>query len=385
MTLFATSSDQQARATRPLSEPALTYFPDARSASDRDLVAGAPLLDRGVSVPHSDDSPPSVNSPRSGEHGHVPVLLDRCVELLTPALTRHHADGSGAVLVDATLGAGGHTERFLTDLPGLRVVGLDRDPNALRIAGDRLARFGDRVRFERTRYDGYWDDRQEPVVDGVLFDLGVSSMQLDLIDRGFSYAQDAPLDMRMDPDAPLTAAEILNTYDERTLTRLLREYGDERFANRIAARVVRRRATKPFVSTGELVEVLYEAIPAATRRTGGHPAKRTFQALRIAVNGELDSLRDALPAALAALSGGGRIVVMAYQSLEDKIVKSLFASATASRTPPGLPVELPGYEAEFAALTRGAEQADAAEIERNPRSAPVRLRALEKIAGKEDS
>ncbi|WP_208544977.1 16S rRNA (cytosine(1402)-N(4))-methyltransferase RsmH [Mycolicibacterium neoaurum] len=391
MTLFATSSDQQARATRPLSEPALTYFPDARSASDRDLVAGAPLLDRGVSVPHPDDSSHSVNpsksrpAPKSGEHGHVPVLLDRCVELLTPALTRHHADGSGAVLVDATLGAGGHTERFLTDLPGLRVVGLDRDPNALRIAGDRLARFGDRVRFERTRYDGYWDDRQEPVVDGVLFDLGVSSMQLDLVDRGFSYAHDAPLDMRMDPDAPLTAAEILNTYDERTLTRLLREYGDERFANRIAARVVRRRATKPFVSTGELVEVLYEAIPAATRRTGGHPAKRTFQALRIAVNGELDSLRAALPAALGALAGGGRIVVMAYQSLEDKIVKSLFASATASRTPPGLPVELPGYEAEFAALTRGAEQADAAEIERNPRSAPVRLRALEKIAGKEDS
>ncbi|MGN7781940.1 16S rRNA (cytosine(1402)-N(4))-methyltransferase RsmH [Mycolicibacterium sp. 22603] len=391
MTLFATSSDQQARATRPLSEPALTYFPDARSASDRDLVAGAPLLDRGVSVPHSDDSPHPVNSPRSGpapksgEHGHVPVLLDRCVELLTPALTRHHADGSGAVLVDATLGAGGHTERFLTDLPGLRVVGLDRDPNALRIAGDRLARFGDRVRFERTRYDGYWDDRQEPVVDGVLFDLGVSSMQLDLVDRGFSYAHDAPLDMRMDPDAPLTAAEILNTYDERALTRLLREYGDERFANRIAARVVRRRAVRPFASTGELVEVLYEAIPAATRRTGGHPAKRTFQALRIAVNGELDSLREALPAALAALSGGGRIVVMAYQSLEDKIVKSLFASATASRTPPGLPVELPGYEAEFATLTRGAEQAGAEEIERNPRSAPVRLRALEKIAGKEDS
>ncbi|ORA06199.1 16S rRNA (cytosine(1402)-N(4))-methyltransferase [Mycolicibacterium bacteremicum] len=331
------------------------------------------------------DQPDSGDSPKSGDHGHVPVLLDRCVELLTPALTRHHADGSGAVLVDATLGAGGHTERFLTDLPGLRVIGLDRDPNALRIAGDRLAQFGDRVRFERTRYDGYWADRAEPTVDGVLFDLGVSSMQLDLVDRGFSYAHNAPLDMRMDPDAPLTAAEILNSYDERALTRLLREYGDERFANRIAARVVRRRARQPFVSTGELVEVLYEAIPAATRRTGGHPAKRTFQALRIAVNGELDSLRAALPAALAALSGGGRIVVMAYQSLEDKIVKSQFAAATASRTPPGLPVELPGYEAEFASLTRGAEQADAEEIERNPRSAPVRLRALEKIAGKEDS
>ncbi|MGW0162373.1 16S rRNA (cytosine(1402)-N(4))-methyltransferase RsmH [Mycobacterium sp. NPDC003323] len=376
MTLFATSSDPDARATRPLSEPALAYFPDARSVSGRDPVAGARILDRGVALP---------DVPGSADHGHVPVLLDRCVELLTPALTRHHADGSGAVLVDATLGAGGHTERFLTELPGLRVIGLDRDPDALRIAGDRLAPFGDRVHFVRTRYDGYWADRDELTVDGVLFDLGVSSMQLDLVDRGFSYAHDAPLDMRMDPDAGLTAAEILNTYDERALTRLLREYGDERFANRIAARVVRRRARAPFVSTGELVEVLYEAIPAATRRTGGHPAKRTFQALRIAVNAELDSLREALPAALAALSGGGRIVVMAYQSLEDKIVKGLFTAATASRTPPGLPMELPGYEAEFVALTRGAEQADADEIERNPRSAPVRLRALEKVAGKDGS
>jgi 16S rRNA (cytosine1402-N4)-methyltransferase len=189
----------------------------------------------------------------------------------------------------------------------------------------------------------------------------------------------------MDPDAELTAADILNTYDERALARVLREYGEERFASRIASRVVKRRARQPLNSTAELVELLYEAIPAATRRTGGHPAKRTFQALRIAVNAELDSLRDALPASLAALSGGGRIVVMAYQSLEDKIVKGLFAAATASRTPPGLPVELPGYEAEFVSLTRGAEQADADEIERNPRSASVRLRALEKVAGKDDS
>ncbi|MGB5110105.1 MAG: 16S rRNA (cytosine(1402)-N(4))-methyltransferase RsmH [Mycobacterium sp.] len=372
MTFFATLSDPQARATRPLSEPALAYFPDARSASsDRDPVAGAPLDHRGVSVPH--------------DHGHVPVLLDRCVELLRPALTRHHSDGTGAVLVDATLGAGGHTERFLGELPGLHVVGLDRDPNALRIATERLAPFGDRFRSVRTRYDGYWADRDEITIDGALFDLGVSSMQLDLVDRGFSYSHDAPLDMRMDPDAELTAADILNTYDERALTRVLREYGEERFASRIAGRIVRRRARQPLRSTAELVELLYEAIPAATRRTGGHPAKRTFQALRIAVNAELDSLRDALPASLAALSGGGRVVVMAYQSLEDKIVKGLFAAATASRTPPGLPVELPGYEAEFVSLTRGAEQAGAEEIERNPRSASVRLRALEKVAGRDGS
>jgi 16S rRNA (cytosine1402-N4)-methyltransferase len=326
----------------------------------------------------------------SEDHGHVPVLLDRCVELLTPALTRRRADGTGAVLVDATLGAGGHAERFLSDLPGLRLIGLDRDPHALWIAGQRLAPFGDRVTLVRTRYDGLADavaqsgyrTGEVPLhVQGMLFDLGVSSMQLDQPERGFAYAADAPLDMRMDPDATLTAAEVVNTYDEKTLARVLREYGEERFAGRIAAQIVRRRARQPFATTGELVELLYQAIPAPARRTGGHPAKRTFQALRIVVNGELDSLRAALPAALDVLAPGGRIVVMAYQSLEDRIVKNQFAAATASRTPPGLPVELPGHEPEFVALTRGAERAGEHEIERNPRSAPVRLRALEKVGG----
>jgi 16S rRNA (cytosine1402-N4)-methyltransferase len=320
------------------------------------------------------------------EPAHIPVLLDRCVELLTPALTRHSADGEGAVLIDATLGAGGHAERFLTEFSGLRLIGLDRDPDALWIAGERLAQFGDRVMLVRTRYDGiegvlaqtgYWAGQ----VDGVLFDLGVSSMQLDRTERGFSYAADAPLDMRMDPDATLTAAEVLNTYDQKTLARVLREFGEERFASRIAAQIVRRRGRRPFATTGELVELLYEAIPAPARRTGGHPAKRTFQALRIVVNGELDSLRDALPAALGALAPGGRIVVMAYQSLEDRIVKNQFAAVTASRTPPGLPVELPGHEPDFVALTRGAERAGPEEIALNPRSASVRLRALEKVGG----
>ncbi|WP_448389745.1 16S rRNA (cytosine(1402)-N(4))-methyltransferase RsmH [Mycolicibacterium sp. XJ1904] len=379
MKLCTTSSDSAvdrhrhpARASRPLPEPALAYFPDARSAlSDRDLDAGA--LDGGNAMER-----------RSGDHGHVPVLLDRCVDLLTPALTRRSSDGEGAVLVDATLGAGGHAERFLTELPGLRLIGLDRDPDALWIAGERLSRFGDRVMLVRTRYDGIGrvlgDDRYRAShADGILFDLGVSSMQLDRTERGFSYAADAPLDMRMDRDAELTAAEVVNTYDQKSLTRLLREFGEERFASRIAAQLIRRRSRQPFRTTGELVELLYQAIPAPARRTGGHPAKRTFQALRIAVNGELDSLRDALPAALNALAPGGRIVVMAYQSLEDRIVKAAFASATASRTPPGLPVELPGHEPEFVALTRGAERAAPEEIERNPRSAPVRLRALEKV------
>jgi 16S rRNA (cytosine1402-N4)-methyltransferase len=379
MKLYTTSSNRtvdaaHARAAWPLPEPALAYFPNARSVlSGRDLDAGAFIKEVAMGS-------------NSGEHGHRPVLIDRCVELLTPALTREHADGEGAVLIDATLGAGGHAERFLTELPGLRLIGLDRDPDALWIAAERLAQFGDRVVLVRTRYDGiegvlaetgYWTSQ----VHGILFDLGVSSMQLDRTARGFSYSADAPLDMRMDPDAELTAAEVLNTYDEKTLARVLREFGEERFAGRIAKYIVRRRADRPFASTGELVELLYQAIPAPARRTGGHPAKRTFQALRIVVNGELDSLRDALPAALGALAPGGRIVVMAYQSLEDRIVKNQFAAATASRTPPGLPVELPGHGPEFVALTRGAERAGPEEIERNPRSAPVRLRAMEKVGG----
>jgi 16S rRNA (cytosine1402-N4)-methyltransferase len=376
-TLFDRAADPAlARASWPLPEPALAYFPNVRSAlSDRDLGAGALIKEVAMASKSGAD-----------DYGHIPVLLDRCVELLTPALTRQHADGEGAVLIDATLGAGGHAERFLTELPGLRLIGLDRDPDALWIAGERLAQFGDRVMLVRTRYDGiegvlaetgYWASQ----VHGILFDLGVSSMQLDRTARGFTYSADAPLDMRMDPDAALTAAEVVNTYDQKTLTRVLREFGEERYAARIAAQIVRRRADRPFATTGELVELLYQAIPAPARRTGGHPAKRTFQALRIVVNGELDSLRDALPAALGALAPGGRIAVMAYQSLEDRIVKNQFAAATASRTPPGLPVELPGHGPEFVALTRGAERAGPDEIELNPRSASARLRALEKVGG----
>ncbi|OBK53674.1 16S rRNA (cytosine(1402)-N(4))-methyltransferase [Mycobacterium sp. 1081908.1] len=321
----------------------------------------------------------------SDDFGHVPVLLHRCVELLTPALTRRHPDGGGAVLVDATLGAGGHAERFLTELPGLRLIGLDRDLSALDIARDRLGRFAERVTLVRTRYDGIADALAESgyaaaeSVDGILFDLGVSSMQLDRVERGFAYAQDAPLDMRMDPASPLTAADVVNTYDEASLADILQRYGEERFARRIAKQIVRRRTRAPFTSTAELVELLYQAIPAPARRTGGHPAKRTFQALRIAVNDELTSLRDALPAALDALTVGGRIAVMAYQSLEDRIVKRVFADAAASRTPVDLPFELPGHEPRFRSLTRGAERADAPEVERNPRSAAVRLRALQRL------
>jgi len=377
----ATSSEARARASWPLPEPTLAYFPNARFVpSDRDPGAGAARQTRG-GVAVLDDPEP---------FGHVPVLAQRCVDLLTPALTRQDPDGSGAVLVDATLGAGGHAERFLTELPGLRLIGLDRDPTALDIAEQRLARFSDRVTLAHTRFDGLADALAESgyaateSIDGMLFDLGVSSMQLDRAERGFAYAQDAPLDMRMDPESSLTAADIVNTYDQAALADILRRYGEERFAGRIAAHIVRQRARTPFTSTAQLVELLYEAIPAPARRTGGHPAKRTFQALRVAVNDELGSLRAAVPAALDALSVGGRIVVLAYQSLEDRIVKRLFSQAVASRSPAGLPIELPGHEPLFQSLTRGAERADAAEIERNPRSAPVRLRALQRV-GKGDS
>jgi 16S rRNA (cytosine1402-N4)-methyltransferase len=389
----ATLSEADARASWPLPEPTLAYFPDARFVpSDRDQGARSAASGSALRADECRQTRGGVAVvDDSDDFGHMPVLLQRCVDLLTPALTRRHPDGSEAVLVDATIGAGGHAERFLTELPGLRLIGLDRDPSALDIARARLSRFTDRVTLVHARYDGLVAALIEcgyaaaESVDAVLFDLGVSSMQLDRVERGFAYAQDAPLDMRMDPSSPLTAADIVNTYDAAALADILHRYGEERFARRIAAQIVRQRARTPFTSTAELVALLYQAIPAPARRTGGHPAKRTFQALRIAVNDELTSLRTALPAALAALTGGGRVVVMAYQSLEDRIVKRVFADAAASRTPVDLPVELPGHEPRFRSLTRGAERADAAEIERNPRSAAVRLRALQRLEQRVES
>ncbi|EGD55854.1 16S rRNA (cytosine(1402)-N(4))-methyltransferase RsmH [Gordonia neofelifaecis] len=324
-----------------------------------------------------------MNSPQQGDHGHVPVMADRMFALLEPALTRVSADGTGAVLVDGTLGAGGHTEYFLDRLDGLYVIAIDRDTSAIGIASERLGRFGDRVEFHHNRYDEIEDvvhAAGRTVVDGVLLDLGVSSMQLDRAERGFAYAVDAPLDMRMNADDELTAADILNTYDHGALARVLSEYGEERFAGKIASAVVRERAKEPFTTSGRLVELLYATIPAATRRTGGHPAKRTFQALRIEVNHELDSLRGVIPASLEVLGIGGRLAVMSYQSLEDRIVKRDFARAVENTTPAGLPVDLPGTAPEFSLVTRGAEQADAAERAANPRSAPVRIRAIERIA-----
>ncbi|MFB8892696.1 16S rRNA (cytosine(1402)-N(4))-methyltransferase RsmH [Microbacterium plantarum] len=309
---------------------------------------------------------------------HTPVLLDRCVELLSPALDRE-----GAVVVDATEGMGGHSEALLERFPGVRLVGLDRDTDALRIAGERLARFGDRVDLVHTVYDGIreaLDSLGIRRVDGILFDLGVSSLQLDEAERGFAYAQDAPLDMRMDQTAGTTAAEILATYSEGNLRRIFERYGEEKLAGRYARAIIEARGRSPLTRSGQLVDVLIAATPVAVQRDrSGHPAKRVFQALRIEVNAELAVLERALPAALDALALGGRIVVMSYQSLEDRAVKRVLAEASSSTAPSGLPVELPEHAPRFRLLVRGAELASEEERERNPRATPVRLRAAERM------
>jgi 16S rRNA (cytosine1402-N4)-methyltransferase len=308
---------------------------------------------------------------------HVPVLLERVLALFAPAL-----DVPGAVVVDATLGLGGHSEAMLSRFAGLRLVGLDRDPAALELSGRRLAPFRERVTLVHAIYDELPDVLHRLGLDrvqGVLFDLGVSSMQLDEADRGFAYAQDAPLDMRMDPTTGITAAEVLNTYPAEDLTRIVRTYGEERFARRIAEAVVREREREPLASTARLAELVRAAIPAATRRTGGHPAKRTFQALRIEVNGELASLERALPAAIEAVAVGGRIVVLSYHSLEDRLVKRAFTAGATAGGPPDMPVLLPEHEPTLRILTRGAQAPDETELAANPRAASARLRAVEKL------
>jgi 16S rRNA (cytosine1402-N4)-methyltransferase len=309
--------------------------------------------------------------------GHVPVLLDRVLELLAPALGR-----AGAVLVDATLGLGGHSEALLRAHPQITLVGLDRDRQALRLSAQRLADHAQRIHLVHAVYDQLPRVLAEldlGRIDAALFDLGVSSMQLDRPERGFSYAQDAPLDMRMDDQEPLTAEEIVNSYPVPRLARVLRDYGEERFALRIAQAIGRRRAEHRLTSTAELAELVRQAIPAATRRTGGHPAKRTFQALRIEVNSELAAVEAAIPAALQALTVGGRIVVLAYHSLEDRIVKRSFAELAVDRTPPGLPVRLADAGPQIRLLGKGSEPATEEEIAANPRAASVRLRAAERI------
>ena len=304
-----------------------------------------------------------------GTGQHVPVMAERVTDLLAPALAR-----DGAVLVDATLGRAGHARMLLDACPGMVLIGVDADMAAIEAARVLLAPYATRVTLVHARYDEIPEIVGDREIAGLLFDLGVSSPQLDEADRGFAYAQDAPLDMRMDRDNSKTAADVVNGYAAAELARVLHEYGEERFARRIADAIIRER---PVSSTRELSAIVRDAIPAATRRTGGNPAKRTFQALRIEVNDELGTLRRALPGVLDRLAVGGRIAVLAYHSLEDRIVKAELVARAKDPTPPGLPVQL--MTPEFRLLTRGAERPDEAEVTANPRAASARLRAAERI------
>jgi 16S rRNA (cytosine1402-N4)-methyltransferase len=309
---------------------------------------------------------------------HVPVMLDRCLDLLAPALA-----APGAVVVDATLGLGGHSEALLTRFPGARLVALDRDTDALGLAGRRLAPFGERATLVHAVYDELprvLDRLGIDRVQGVLFDLGVSSMQLDEEERGFAYARDAPLDMRMDQTTGISAAEVLNTYPPGELVRILRAYGEEKNARRIVEAVVRERQREPFTTSARLVDLIRSALPQAAKRTGGNPAKRTFQALRIEVNQELAVLERAIPAGVDALAVGGRIVVLSYHSLEDRLVKQVLAAGAASTAPPGLPFVPEQYQPRLKLLTRGgAELPTEREVAENSRAAPARLRAAQRI------
>lgn len=310
---------------------------------------------------------------------HVSVMRDECIELLSPAISTH----ANPVVIDATLGLGGHTEALLNKFPHLVVIGIDRDTQAIEIATERLSRFGQRFISHHSIFDRISDVAKEHSyshVQGILFDLGVSSLQLDNGDRGFSYAHDASLDMRMDKSQAKTAADIVNTYSPGELVRILRTYGEEKFATRIVESIVKEREKAPLNSTSHLATLVKNAIPAATRRTGGNPAKRTFQALRIETNDELGAITRSIPQALELLDIHARLVVMSFQSLEDRIVKNFFQEATTSGTPQGLPVEIAELAAKFALVFNGSQSPSEAEVEENSRAASVRLRAIERVA-----
>nr|WP_208097162.1 16S rRNA (cytosine(1402)-N(4))-methyltransferase RsmH [Paenarthrobacter sp. MSM-2-10-13] len=315
-------------------------------------------------------------------------MKDRCINLLAPGFEAARKRGDTPVAIDATLGMGGHSEAMLQRFPDLHLVGIDRDEEALALAGARLEPFSDRTDLVHAVYDEIEDvllDLGIAEVHGILMDLGVSSLQLDERERGFAYSYDAPLDMRMDTSRGQTAADVVNNYSEDELVRIIRKWGEEKFAGRIANRIVNARTDKPFATTGELVEQIRSVVPAAAAKSGGHPAKRTFQALRIEVNEELDVLERAVPAAVSATAMGGRIVVMSYHSLEDKIVKSVFQSGSKSSAPLGFPVELEEHKPELKTITKGTEVPTAAEIAENPRAASARLRAVERIKPRRDA
>ena len=302
-----------------------------------------------------------------GRAPHVPVLADQAVGYAVPETGRDEG-----VVVDATVGAGGHAERLLDAMGrGGRLLGIDRDDQALAIARERLARFGDRVRLEHANFDDLEDVVRaagwDPVA-AVLYDLGVSSMHFDDPERGFSYQHDAPLDMRMDRTQGVTAADVLNTYAHGDLARVIRTYGEERWASRIASFVLRARRRRPLSTTLELVELIRDAVPHAARRVGPHPARRTFQALRIEVNGELDALGSSLPQAVAMLGASGRLVAISYHSLEDRIVKRFMVAESRGEVP------------RLRLIVRSPVRPDEAEVIANPRASAAKLRAAERLA-----
>lgn len=307
---------------------------------------------------------------------HTPVLLDECLDVLEPVLT-----GTGAVVIDGTLGLGGHSEAILRRFPDATVVGIDRDTAALRLASERLASFGSRFIGVHTTYDHIADalaTTERSTANGILLDLGISSMQIDESERGFAYAMDAPLDMRMDQTTGDTAADILRDYDEGDLIRIFREFGEEKLAPRYARAIVAERRENPILRSEHLVRILNDATPYALKNAG-HPAKRVFQALRIEVNGELSILRGAIDNALSALAVGGRLLVLSYHSLEDRIVKVAFAAASTSSAPHSLPVVPLALRAGYRLVFSGARKASAEEIARNSRAASVKFRAIERL------
>lgn len=317
----------------------------------------------------------------TNEYRHIPVLLPECIEAL-------HLS-AGQTYVDATLGGAGHSLEVAKHIGRTgHLIGIDQDAVARKAARERLEALPDDVRPEIDVLDGNFGDldsllvaAQIPSIDAILFDLGVSSVQIDTPARGFSFKETGPLDMRMDPsNQTLTAAEIINTYNAADLARVIRQYSDEKWASRIAEFIVEARKEKPLTTSEELVEVIKAAVPASARRAGGHPAKRTFQALRIEVNGELDVLRTGLEAAIRWLAPGGHIAVISYHSLEDRIVKDLFKKmSTGCTCPPDLPICVCGNKPVLKVLTRKPILPSAEEIKRNPRSRSAKLRVAQRL------